>query len=392
RSGRATEVYLIRGSARHSSKSRYRGTSDILHALGEIILLLKKYKDTNLMTKFTPGLLLSEMFFKEIIEKNLKIDFPHLKYSAGLIGAGSEVLGFDTPLSADHDWGPRIILFLSPKDYKNKKIILDKLTKKLPKMFKGYPTTFGRGNKKSHGIDIYTLKSYFEEYLGLNPLKMNHLDWLILSEHRLRTITSGKMFLDDLNVKKIQQKLLYYPKDIWFYLLAAEWQKIGQEEHLAGRCGILKDEIGSQIIATRLVRNIMSLCFLMEKTYAPYSKWFGTAFMKLTCTKKMNPLLKNILSAKTWKVREKYLSLAFTELAEMHNNLKITKPLATKVSTFFTRPYLIISGSKFADEILKNVKNKAIKKTRIGSVNQFLDSVDVLDYNDRIKKLKVLYQ
>jgi hypothetical protein len=42
--------------------------------------------------------------------------FPGLAYAAALIGAGSEVPGFDTERSADHDWGPRLLLFLGDDD------------------------------------------------------------------------------------------------------------------------------------------------------------------------------------------------------------------------------------------------------------------------------------
>ncbi len=52
---------------------------------------------------FVNGLRLSELFYTEAVKPILNARFPNLDYSAGLIGTGSEVLGFDTPQSMDHD-------------------------------------------------------------------------------------------------------------------------------------------------------------------------------------------------------------------------------------------------------------------------------------------------
>ena len=41
------------------------------------------------------------------------------------------------------------------------------------------------------------------------------------------------------------------------------------------------DELGSAVLGARLVESAMRLAFLMERTYAPYVKWFGTAFARL---------------------------------------------------------------------------------------------------------------
>ena len=64
------------------------------------------------MKKFIPGLQLSELFYNEVIKGLIDKKFPNLKYSSALIGHGSEVLGFDTPRSTDHHWGPRVMIFL----------------------------------------------------------------------------------------------------------------------------------------------------------------------------------------------------------------------------------------------------------------------------------------
>lgn len=70
---------------------------------------------------FVPGLILAEGFFHEEVEPILRSHYPDLRYSAALIGIGSEVLEFDTEMSTDHHWGPRVMLFLSPDDFKYKR-------------------------------------------------------------------------------------------------------------------------------------------------------------------------------------------------------------------------------------------------------------------------------
>ena len=244
-------------------------------------------------------------------------------------------------------------------------------------------------------MEIYTIESFFKEYLLIDPNDdLTASDWLTLSEQKLRTIRSGKIFYDKLGLESIQKKLHYFPKDIWLYMLTSEWMKISKEEPFVGRTGDVGDELGSKIIAARLVQSIMKLCFLMEKEYAPYSKWFGTAFSRLKCAKKLASTLDKILASRDWKEREKHLSQAYKVVAQMHNNLKITKPLATEVSSFHNRPYLVIHGEVFANELKKKIKDPAVKKISadIGSVNQLSNTVDLLENNKFLKRLGVMYR
>lgn len=359
--------------------------------------------------KFITGLQLCEQFYNEIVKDLFETEFPGLKYSAGLIDYGSEVLGFDTECSTDHDWGPRLLLLLSPKDIRNKKQISNYFSKNLPSIFRGYSTHFGNPDKTgvqllteakpgqpiNHRIEIHTVKSFFKTYLLINPSDdLTTSDWLTMSEQKLRTIRSGKIFFDQLGLKKVKKRLHYFPKNIWLYMLASEWMKISQEEPFVGRTGDVGDEIGSRIISARLVQSIMKLCFLMEKEYAPYSKWFGKAFSNLRCSKKLSPILNKVLASKNWQEREKYLSQAYKIIAQMHNDLKLTKPLSTDVSRFHDRPYLVIHGEVFANELKKKIKDPTVKKIAgdIGSVNQFSNSIDLLENDKLLKKLKVLYR
>lgn len=210
------------------------------------------------------------------------------------------------------------------------------------------------------------------------------------------SITAGKVFYDGLDeLEKLREKFSYYPRDIWLCLLSAQWMKISQEEAFVGRCGDMGDETGSRIIANRIIRFLMELCFLMERKYAPYNKWFGTAFSKLELARELTPIIKQIQSAVIWKEREQYLSQAYEVVAKKHNSLNITAPLDTKVTLYYGRPYLVIHAGHFAEEIKKAITDKEVKKIsekNIGSVGQFIDSTDVISHADLCKKLKVVYK
>ena len=65
---------------------------------------------------FVSGVELASLYYAEIVRPLLDEEFPGFRYTAALIGPGSEVLGFDSWRSTDHDWGPRLQLFLFDAD------------------------------------------------------------------------------------------------------------------------------------------------------------------------------------------------------------------------------------------------------------------------------------
>ena len=349
------------------------------------------------MPKFISGLELSKLFYQKEVRPILNKEFPKLRHSAALIGWGSEVLSFDTRVSRDHHWGPRVLMFLSDKDYaKLKDKVGQALSDNLPYEFMGYSTSFGKPDPSGvrhavrinsgpvdHIINVFTVRSFFEARLGFDPSKkITVSDWLTFPQQRLLEIQSGEVYHDGLGeLLKIRAKLKFYPRDVWLYLLAAQWTRISQEEAFVGRAGDVGDELGSQIVASRLVREIMKLVFLMEREYAPYSKWFGSAFSKLKSGADLTRILRQVLLAKTWKSREKQLAVAYSLVAKQHNALKITRPLPTRVTRYYDRPYLVIHGDNFANEIKKSIKDPEVKriKTNVGSIDQFTDSTDVIE-------------
>jgi hypothetical protein len=130
---------------------------------------------------------------------------------------------------------------------------------------------------------------------------------------------------------------------------------------LTPHAGSVGDELGSALIGSRLVRDIMSLCFLMEKRYAPYAKWFGTAFQRLECAPQLSPLLWKAHQASSWKDREQALSAAHEILAFMYNNMGIGRKLPPTSSTFHGRPFQVIHGEEFAQALAEQITDAEVR-------------------------------
>ena len=363
------------------------------------------------MSDHIPGLTLSERYYWEIVRPILDQSFPNLPHSAALIGPGSEVLGFDTDRSKDHHWGLRLILFLRKEDWPVLSQPVDEaLRHELPVQFSGYSTNFTPANPADNGvrlpqllekgpinhmIEITTIEDFGRRELGINPFsEFTPQDWMIFEEQRLLSLIRGRVFYDGLaQLSVLREKLAYYPRDIWLYLLAAEWQKISQEEAFVGRAGEVGDELGSRLVASRLVQSLMRLGFMMEREYIPYSKWFGTGFSRLACAPRLLPALQGVLSAVDWLEREERLCQAYTIAAETHNALGLTPPVATQPSLYHERPFRVIHGDEIAAQIRQAIKDERVRALPpgIGSVNQILVSVDVLTEASLRQKLRVLY-
>jgi hypothetical protein len=362
------------------------------------------------MPDFIPGLELSEAFYREAARPILDAHFPRLPHSAALVGWSSEVLGYDDTQSTDHCWGARFYLFLAEADLAQfQKPVGRALAEHLPREFRGYPTNFGQPDEigvrlaaqsdtgvVSHAIDCETVRSFFGWYLGCDPhAETTTVDWLTFSEHKLLGVTSGKVFHDGLReLEPARRKFSYYPDDVWRFLLARQWGKLSENEAFVGRCGATGDELGSAVLAARQVGILMGLCFLLERRYAPYGKWFGRAFSELRAAAEMTHALEATLSATSWKEREAHLSAAYEAAARAHNALGITRPVPEKVSDYNGRGYLVIHAAEFVAALRETIRNPDIFKLKhhVGSVNQFVDSTGLLSKVELCRTLKALYE
>ena len=347
-----------------------------------------------MVAAYIPGLQLAREFYAAVVRPLLAECFPQVPYAAALLGPGSEVAGFDSPRSVDHDWGPRLQVFLPDSEAGQAEAITAMLARRLPESFHGYPVAFPvtpeLGGTARHRVEITGLGAWLTGRLGFDPrAEVTVLDWLATPAQRLAEFTAGEVFHDGPGeLTRVRSRLAWYPHDVWLYVLACQWQRIGQEEAFPGRCAEAGDDLGSVIVTARLARDLMRLCLLMNRRYPPYSKWLGTAFARMpgpACPAGLTGLaglaasLAAAMSAADWRTREQHLCDAYETVAAWHNELGFTPPMDIRVRRFYERPYRVIDAARFTAALREAITDPQIRHLPLtGAIDQFTDSTDAI--------------
>jgi len=305
-------------------------------------------------------------------------------------------------------WGPRFYLFLNESDMPLKRDIEDAFGRGFPYTYKGCSVNFsapapgGNGMRYPESITegpvsplvfIHTPDGYINEYLGTSELDgLTALDWISFSEHRLLSLTSGKIFRDELNMRKTLDKLKYYPEDVRLYLIASNWSLIAEEQAFVRRCFDVGDDLGSSLVCGRIADRLMRLAFLYCGQYAPYSKWFGTAFSKLPVGEAIKNAVYRAVTASDIKTREDSITAAQLLTAELHNNSGLTEYVGVKIESYYERDIKVIFGEKIASAAMKKLAGTDFEKyPPIGTLSGVANFVGISDDLARRERVKLLY-
>jgi hypothetical protein len=269
----------------------------------------------------------------------------------------------------------------------------------LPLKYCGFPTNQFQGcwgmeeiekGPVNHWIEIETVQSFFNRDVDWdckNPPGLH--EWLSFTEQGLCELTSGEIFHDGIGEITVARKWIsYYPDEIWSFKMWCLWSAIAEEDAFVGRCNDLEDSIGERLITCRIVNKLMKLCFLLERRYYPYSKWFGTAFKKLDCGQRLLIVINRIMQANDFTERNDALCDLFQEVGKMHNRLGITKSIDTHIINYHERPYTGMDPEPFCEELkdlfaeeIRNYDLKLLSKTVL------YDDSNFGSYKDEMKKL-----
>ncbi|HEV2527329.1 MAG TPA: DUF4037 domain-containing protein [Thermomicrobiales bacterium] len=359
------------------------------------------------------GLALCGDFHREVVAPLVARTLPGTPYAAALIGAGSEVLGFDDATSTDHDWAPRVQLLL-PDDAATQPAaaLRAALDEALPDTFGGYPVWIGSSDPGAgddggavprpapvrHRVEVTTLRTWMTDWFGRDlSSPWTPVDWLATPLQRLAGFMGGAVFHDDVGeLSGARAFLAWYPDDVWRYLLASQWQRIAQLEPFTGRTGDVGDDRGSRLIAASLVRDLMSLAFLIERRYAPYPKWFGSAFDRLTLAAEMGPMLDAALAASDWPDREVAVAAACSRLVVATNDLGLAAPVDGTPHGFYDRPYTVIGAENVRIALDAAITDPSVRAVIaragwVGGIDQLSDNVDLLTRTGRSAAIRRLW-
>ncbi len=332
------------------------------------------------------GLELSRAFYEALVAPLLEKLFPGMAYAAGLLGPGSDVQGFDTPVSQDHDWGPRLLIFLDNREKERCGRVKKALEARMPERFLGYELWYGyasdgvsvseeRGNGSGHTlIQVTTVVEWTRRMLGAERLPLSLGQWLRLSDQRLREVTGGEIFWDPVGeLTRLRRAVSYFPDQVWIYRMASLWSEMAEEAQFTGRTGDVGDDLGSRVIAARQARRMMLLAFLMERRYAPYAKWLGTAFSRLEMAPKMRPGLEKMLSASDWKARVEGQGAALSALMDKHQALGLGPELERRGAPY--RPqYLTCDVQPVIDQLKALLEPPLCQMAPLGGISDFMEN------------------
>ncbi|MEU4776063.1 DUF4037 domain-containing protein [Micromonospora sp. NPDC023644] len=348
---------------------------------------------------FVAGLTLGRRFHDEVLAPILRRRLPGLRYAAGLLDGGSELLGLDTPRSTDHDWGPRGQLFVAASDAARIPHLRAALDADLPAEFLGWPARFtGTGRLgvadrtgSRHGVTIHELGGWWRDRLGFDPAAgVATADWLATPTQRLAEVTGGEVFHDGLDgaLTRARAALAWYPDDVWRHVLAAAWTRVAQAEHLPGRCAETGDDLGSRVVTARLARDLMRLGLLLRRRWPPYDKWLGTLFARLPGAAPVVAALADALGPGDWRQREDGLVRALAAVAAWTDDTGLVAPVRARPRPFHGRPFLVLDAGRVAAALRAAIADPALReRPPLGAVDQYVDSVDLLTHAHRARRI-----
>ncbi len=197
------------------------------------------------------------------------------RIAVGLVGEGSECLGFDDEISRDHDFEPGFCLWLTEQDEREFGFRLERAYAKLPREFMGLgrsPLSPVGGNR--HGVS--TVGRFYTRFLGTPGAPQTLEQWLYIPSFSLLSASNGAVFSDPLGEFSAVRAALQkgYPEDIRRKKLAGHTVLMAQSgQYNFPRLMARGEQGAAQLAVFEFVKHTISAIYLLNNRYEPFYKW-----------------------------------------------------------------------------------------------------------------------
>jgi len=325
-------------------------------------------------------------YFRDVVQPILDARWAGMPYAAARLGSGSDVLGYDDLVSRDHDWGLRLNL-LVPRELTAG--VDAALENDLPNAFQGHPVRFATTWDPAvrHRVQVEDVTTFVRSRTGLDlSASWSLADWLSLTGQAVLEVTGGAVFEDNAgDLSGARRRLEWYPDDLWRYVVATDWAAIGQELPFVARTAGREDDLGSRLIASRLVATAIHLAHLLERRWQPYPKWAAHSLIQLPRASVVEGPLRDGVETGDWTSRQQSLVLALRTLNDLQGEVGLPA-VDDPVEPFFQRSGVGIRDTvvTLLEQSITDAEVRALPRG-VGSAEQWSHNVDVLvDSNRRL--------
>ena len=209
--------------------------------------------------------------------KELEGQYPELKgrLAAGLVGQGSECLGFDDERSWDHDFGASFCIWLPQELYARYGSVCQEAYDRLPPVFEGMPKRQESRNGSGR-VGVLSIQQFFYGLIGREDAPRSNMEWMFVPESRLSMASNGEVFWDESGeFSQIYDRLKsFYPEDVRLKKIASRAAKMAQSgQYNYSRLCSRGEWTGAFLALQEFVVNTCSLVHLLNRRYTPFYKW-----------------------------------------------------------------------------------------------------------------------